>query len=96
MLSWRLLKKVTLDIPLTEEAAQLQEFVVSVGRRTDTDFELIRSMKDLKAVVVGIPRSKLAEHWIRDAAQVLKRVPGINIKDDQFVVIRGLAERYNP
>src|SRR6478736_1029062 len=90
-------KRVTLDdIVLHEDASELQEVVVTVGRHTDTDFELIRSIKDSKVVVVGITSEQISKSLDRDAAQVLKRVPGITIKDDQFIISRGLAERYNP
>ncbi len=90
-------KRVTLgDIILKEDASELQEVVVTVGRQTDTDFELIRSIKDSKVVVVGITAEQISKTLDRDAAQVLRRVPGITIKDDQFIISRGLAERYNP
>jgi len=75
MLSWRLLKKVTLDIPLTEEAAQLQESS-SLSAKNRYGFWIDPIMKDLKAVVVGITSEQISRTLDRDAAQVLKRVPG--------------------
>lgn len=89
-------KRITLTIPMAEEVAQLDEVVITVGRQTDTDFELLRNIKESKVVMVGITSEQISKSLDRDAAQVLKRVPGINIKDEQFVQIRGIAERYNP
>ena len=89
-------KRLTLNIPLVEEATELTEVVVTVGRQTDTDFELLRTIKDAKVIVVGITSEQISKSLDRDAAQVLRRVPGVTIKGDQFVQIRGLSERYNP
>ncbi len=89
-------KRITLTIPLAEEATELKEVVVTVGRQTDTDYELLRTIRDAKVIVVGITSEQISKSLDRDAAQVLRRVPGVTIKGDQFVQIRGLSERYNP
>lgn len=89
-------KRVTLDIELHEDVSELQEVVIQAERRTDTDFDLVKSIKDAKVVVVGITSEMIAKTLDRDAAQVLRRVPGITIRQDQFVQVRGLSERYNP
>jgi len=89
-------KKVTIDISMSEDVSELQEVVVTGTRQVDTDFELLRAIKDAKLVMVGISSEQISKTLDRDAAQVLKRVPGITIKDNQFVQVRGLSERYNP
>ncbi|HTJ52518.1 MAG TPA: TonB-dependent receptor [Cyclobacteriaceae bacterium] len=89
-------KRVNLEIPLAEESSQLQEIVIQAKRQTDTDFELLRSIKESKLVVSGITAEQISRSLDRDAAQVLRRVPGITIVDNQFVQIRGLSTRYNP
>ncbi len=89
-------KRITVEVALSEEVSELKEVVVSGSRHTNTDYELVRSLKEAKTIVVGITEEQISKSLDRDAAQVLKRVPGITIKDDQFVVSRGLAERYNP
>lgn len=89
-------KKITLDIPLAEDVSELQEIVIQAKRHTDTDFELLRSIKEAKLVVTGITAEQISRSLDRDAAQVLRRVPGITIVDNQFVQVRGLSARYNP
>ena len=88
-------KRITVDVKLQEEATELAEVIVQAERQTDTDFELLRTIKESKVIAVGISSEQIAKTLDRDAAQVLRRVPGITIKGDQFVQIRGLAERYN-
>ncbi|GHN00256.1 outer membrane protein [Cytophagales bacterium WSM2-2] len=89
-------KRINIDVPMSEEVSMLNEVVVSGTRQTNTDYDLVKSIKDAKVIVVGVTEEQISKTLDRDAAQVLKRVPGITIKDEQFVVSRGLAERYNP
>ncbi|MBI1766921.1 MAG: TonB-dependent receptor [Bacteroidetes bacterium] len=89
-------KRISIDVPMSEEVSTLSEVVVNGSRQTNTDYDLVRSIKEAKVIVVGITEEQISKTLDRDAAQVLKRVPGLTIKDEQFVVSRGLAERYNP
>ncbi len=89
-------KKITIDVSVAEDVSELQEVVVQATRQVDTDYELLRSIKEAKVVVVGITAEQISRSLDRDAAQVLRRVPGVTIRGDQFVQVRGLSERYNP
>lgn len=88
-------KRLTIDASLNEESTELGEVVVRGTRQTDTDFDLLRTIKEAKVIAVGISSEQISKTLDRDAAQVLRRVPGITIKGDQFVQVRGLSERYN-
>jgi outer membrane receptor for ferrienterochelin and colicin len=46
-------------------------------------------------VASGISSQQISRTQDNDAAEVLKRIPGITIIDERFVVVRGLAQRYN-
>lgn len=89
-------KKAVIDVAVSEDVAELEEVVVQGVRHTDTDFEMVRSIKESKLIVVGITSEQIGKSLDRDAAQVLRRVPGVTIRGDQFVQVRGLSERYNP
>jgi TonB-dependent receptor len=88
-------KKTSLTINLSEDVTELKEVVVQGTRQMDTDFELLRSIKEAKLIVTGVTAEQISRTLDRDAAQVLRRVPGVTIKDNQFIQIRGLSERYN-
>ena len=45
-------------------------------------------------MVSGFSTEQISLSLDRDAAQVVKRVPGITITDNNFLQIRGLAPRY--
>ncbi|MBS1543095.1 MAG: TonB-dependent receptor [Bacteroidetes bacterium] len=89
-------KRITIDIEVHEDVSELEEVVVTGKRQTGTDFDLLKSIKESKVVVVGITSEFIAKTLDRDASQVLRRVPGVTIRGEQFVQIRGLSERYNP
>ncbi|HEY5824738.1 MAG TPA: carboxypeptidase-like regulatory domain-containing protein, partial [Cyclobacteriaceae bacterium] len=87
--------KTTLDIPLAEDIAELQEVVVTAKKEIATDITLVSAIKESKLVVSGISAEQILKLPDRDAAQVAQRVPGITIQDGRFILIRGVPERYN-
>lgn len=88
-------KKTTVKVAMVEDATELQEIVVSGTREINTDFALIGAIKESKLVVSGISAEQISKSQDRDAAQVVRRVPGITIQDNRFVVVRGLSSRYS-
>jgi outer membrane receptor protein involved in Fe transport len=80
---------------LFEEPAQLSEVEVSVRRETGTDVSLLAELRTSQTVAVGVSAEQIARTQDSDGAQVLRRLPGISIFDDRFVMVRGLNERYN-
>jgi outer membrane receptor for ferrienterochelin and colicin len=88
-------RETTLDVEMEAEGIGLSEVVVSAERRTDTDLAMLSSIKSAAVVMSGISSQTIARTQDRDAAEVVKRIPGISIIDDRFIVVRGLAQRYN-
>lgn len=80
---------------LEEEKTLLQEVKVTASRLTNTEVSVISEIKAAQMVVNGISAQQIAKTLDRDAAQVVKRVPGITIVGDRFINIRGLNQRYN-
>ncbi len=88
-------KKTTLKVALVEDATELQEVVVTAAREINTDYALLGAIKESKLVVSGISAEQIGKSQDRDAAQVVRRVPGVTIQDNRFVVVRGLSSRYS-
>jgi TonB-dependent receptor len=79
-----------------EEASQVLEAVeVKAQRKTDTEVSVVSEIKQLANIAVGVSSQQITKTQDRDASQVVRRVPGVSIFDDRFIVIRGLNERYN-
>ncbi|MDH6308750.1 TonB-dependent receptor [Dysgonomonas sp. PFB1-18] len=83
------------DIPMLESEHALNEvYVVAVGR-INSEVSLLNSIRKSNAVVSGVSAQQISKSQDRDASEVIRRIPGISILDDKFVVARGLAQRYN-
>ncbi len=85
----------TLDFTLQSSVQQLKESKVSAQKVTHTENAVLTEMKRSTAVVSGISSQQIAKSQDRDASEVIKRVPGVTIMNDRFVMVRGLSERYN-
>lgn len=87
----------TLDIPLTRDKGQLQQVTVSTRRlrETGTSANVINEIREADAVVSGISREQISRSQDRDAAEVVRRIPGVSIVQNKFIVVRGLPQRYN-
>ncbi len=88
--------KVTiLNTYLKVDANTLGDIVLVAQRETMSELAVISEIKMAEQVAVGIGAEQIQKGQDRDAAQVVKRIAGVSIFDDRFIMIRGLAQRYN-
>jgi len=88
-------KVTTLNIELENAALQLKSVQVVGQRKTDTELSMIKSVRSSVQVVNGISSQQISRTLDRDASEVVKRIPGVTIQDNRFIVVRGLNQRYN-
>ncbi len=88
-------KDITLDVRMNEVVAELKTAEIKAKRITNTENAVINEIKQSNSVVSGTSSSQISKSMDRNAADVVKRIPGVSIQDDRFVVIRGLPDRYN-
>ncbi|MDJ1472150.1 TonB-dependent receptor [Xanthocytophaga flava] len=89
-------KQIILNTALDEDAGQtLQEVVVTASKATNTEVAVISEIKSIQQVAVGVSAQQITKSQDRDAAQVARRIPGVSIVDNRFILIRGLSQRYN-
>lgn len=83
------------EIDLQAEALELDEFVVApLEEVTSTTVQLdIQKGLDSFATVLGA--DFISQIGASDVGKALTKVAGINVIGDRYVVIRGLADRYN-
>jgi len=84
-----------MDAILDEDVITLSDVTVTAVRRTNTEISMINDIKSASFVTAGITGQQISKTLDKDASEVVKRVPGITIQDDRFIIVRGLAERYN-
>ncbi len=84
-----------INTSLDEEGSTLNEVKVIGQKLTNTEISVISEIKAAQQIVSGISAAQISKTLDRNAAEVVKRVPGVTIFGDRFINIRGLNERYN-
>jgi TonB-dependent receptor len=86
-----------LEINIAMEDASFEGSTLQIFdyKKTNTEAAVLMEMRDAKLVVSGMSSAQIAKGQDRDASQVARRIPGVTIVDNRFVMIRGLASRYN-
>jgi len=85
-----------LNIDLESNSIALEGVVISAkSKMGGSEISMLSSMKMSSLVVSGISSQQIGRSQDRDASEVIRRVPGITIMDDRFVMVRGLSQRYN-
>lgn len=85
----------SVNIVMEESTTALNEVVVTGVRRMNSELSMLTAQKKALTVVSGVSSQQITRTQDRDASEVIKRIPGISIIDDKFVIARGLAQRYN-
>lgn len=86
---------VTVDLQLDGSAMEMKAVEVVKEKRTDTEAAVLMDTRKSEQVVNGLGRQQIAKSQDRTAGDVVKRIPGVTIIGDRFIMVRGLADRYN-
>jgi len=88
-------KETIVNIEMKSATLDIGEVRIVSKRRDNTEISLISTLKSGSLIVSGISAQQISKTQDKDAAEVIRRVPGITITDGRFVIVRGLIERYN-
>jgi outer membrane receptor protein involved in Fe transport len=91
-------EELILDVLLEESGKKLTDVVVSATRSTNkgaTDNALIAFQKNTNTVASVISAESIKRSPDRNTAEILKRTPGASIQEGKYIIVRGLADRYN-
>jgi hypothetical protein len=85
---------ITADVVLGEN--ELTTVVVEATMSTNTAAAVTKEIKEEKGVVSGTDGTTIAKSASNQStADVARKIPGLTVIDNRFVVVRGLSERYN-
>lgn len=84
-----------LDIIFEESSTQLSEVVIRSIPQKVTEVSVIRTIRNSSVVSDGISTEFIKKTPDRNLGDALKRVSGVTIQNDRFVLVRGLSDRYN-
>lgn len=79
----------------TSSSQNLQEVTITVEIAKENTAALTLMQKNNVSVSDGVSAETIKRTPDRNTADVLKRVSGVTIIDDKFVIVRGLNDRYN-
>ena len=85
----------TFDIVFTDDTKQLSEVVVKAVGQKVTEAAVVRTIRNSNVVSDGVSIEFIKKTPDRNVGDALKRVSGVTIQNDKFVLVRGLADRYN-
>jgi TonB-dependent receptor len=88
-------KEISLE--MTGEVVELDEFVVNdeaITNETAT-VEAITLRTELKSFSEVLGQQFISQTGASDVAKLLAKTTGVNVAEGKFVVVRGLADRYN-
>lgn len=68
---------------------------VTATAKRNTESAQVAVQKNSLVVQSGISAQQISRSQDKDASEVIRRVPGISIIDQKFVMVRGLSQRYN-
>ncbi|MFA6946609.1 MAG: TonB-dependent receptor, partial [Pedobacter sp.] len=89
-------KITNLDVVMVEANSQaLAEVVITATVRQESINGLYAQQKNSVRISDGISSESIRKSPDKNTSEVLKRVSGTTIQDNKFVVVRGLADRYN-
>ncbi len=84
-----------LNVAIGAEVIKIKEATVIGAKIRNTENAVIAEMKNATAIVSGTSSAQIQKSQDRNAADVVKRIPGVTIVQGRFINIRGLNERYN-
>jgi outer membrane receptor protein involved in Fe transport len=84
-----------LEIILEAAAKTESEVVVRSSSRKETTNALIAYQKNTAVVAQVVSAEAIRRSPDKNTGEVLKRVPGTSVQEGKYLVVRGLADRYN-
>lgn len=87
--------ETTLNFEMDSDSQALGEITVSAQARRNNENALIQEQRRSLVVQSGVSAQQIARTQDSNASEVIRRVPGISIIDEKFVMVRGLSQRYN-
>lgn len=85
----------SLLIELSPDDQTLGEVRVTATVRRNTEASMLQVTRKSQVVMSNISAQEIRRTQDSNAGEVIRRVPGISLIDGKFVMVRGLAQRYN-
>ena len=88
-------QETTLDFMLTINTNELNEAVIIGEARHNTEAAATKEQQESHVTMTGVSEQQIKKTQDKNAGEVIRRIPGVSIIDEKFVMVRGLSQRYN-
>ncbi|MDR1553412.1 MAG: TonB-dependent receptor [Prevotellaceae bacterium] len=84
-----------LNILMESDVQAISQSVVTGRTRSNTETGMISTIKTNSQVISGVSASQISKSSDRTASEIVRRISGITVIDERFIIVRGLSQRYN-
>lgn len=84
-----------ISVALTPDEQTLGEVTITGIARKNTEAAMVQIAKNSPVIVNNVSAQEIGKTQDSNAGEVIRRVPGVSLIDDKFVMVRGLSQRYN-
>ena len=84
-------------VTMTEEVQEEKTFTI-VGVKTKNEGSEKTAVQDTKKsekIISVLSTEQIQKGQDRDAGEAVRRIPGVSLSEGKFILVRGLAQRYN-
>lgn len=85
----------TVTFALQPDSKTIGEVSVTGMKKANTQTAMIEELQRSNFIVSNISAQEIQRSQDSNAGEVIRRVPGVSLIDDKFVMVRGLSQRYN-
>ena len=87
--------KTFLEIQLVDESISLDAVAVVATRKLNNEMSLLKTVREGMVIQTGVSSQQITKTQDSDASAVIRRIPGVSLIENKFVMVRGLSQRYN-
>lgn len=82
-------------IGMSVREAELEGATVTGVARRNSEVAAIQLVKSSATIMNNVSAQEITKTQDANAGEVIKRIPGVSLIEDKFVMVRGLSQRYN-
>ena len=84
-----------LKVEMEADEQQFGEVTVTAMANKNSDMAMMEMARVSNQVVNNISAQEIKRTQDNNASEVIRRIPGVSLIEDKFVMVRGLSQRYN-
>ena len=84
-----------ITVAMLPDELTMSEVTVTAVERRNTDAAMVRFTQNSPVIISNVSAQEIGRTQDSNVGEVIRRVPGVSLIDDKFVMVRGLSQRYN-